>query len=144
MPFKSSAAPLMILIPPAVVPKAEVLPNFTIPALMVVAPVKVFVPPIVSVPLPVFCKVPEPLTFPVEVIFPVPEMMAAVVRVMAPDNAAVPVLLVTVPLIVMISAVEFPFNSKVAPDEMVVEADVPNALLCPNCTVPALMVVKPL
>ena len=63
---------------------------------------------------------------------------------MAPDTVAVPLLLISDPLIVNNSAVEYPFNSTVAPNAIVVEAVVPKALEFPSCKIPALTVVKPL
>jgi hypothetical protein len=53
-PFKSSTAPLITEVIPAIVPKAELLPNFKVPALIVVAPVYEFVPERDHVPAPFF------------------------------------------------------------------------------------------
>lgn len=43
-PLRSKAAPELTVVPPAVVPNAELSPSFTVPALIVVVPPKVFAP----------------------------------------------------------------------------------------------------
>ena len=39
IPFRSSEAPLVTMVVPAAVPRADVLPSISVPALMLVAPV---------------------------------------------------------------------------------------------------------
>lgn len=94
-------------------------------------------------PVPVFCKVPVPLTTPDAVAIPVPPIIAAVVRVIFPEVvAAVPLLLTNEPLIINGSDVVKPFKSTLAPDAIVVPADVLlSASLLPSLNVPALTVV---
>ena len=66
--MRSSAAPELTVVPPAPVPSgplavsAEDIPSFSIPKLIVVAPVYVFAPETVKVPAPFFVipLVPEP------------------------------------------------------------------------------------
>ena len=81
---------------------------------------------------------------PDDITFPIPPIIAAVVRVMSPDNVAVPLKFMREPLMVNTSAVLNPFNSTMAPDAMVVPVDVPKALELPICMLPALTVVNPL
>ena len=51
-PFKSKTAPLVTDVPPAMVPKAALLPILSNPAVIFVAPVYVFIPDNVQVPTP--------------------------------------------------------------------------------------------
>ena len=66
VPFRSNTAPLVTETVAAEAPKADVLPTFSVPLLIVVPPVKVLVPESVSVPAPdlvsvLACGVPQVL-----------------------------------------------------------------------------------
>ena len=99
----------------------------------------------VQVPDPDFVNVPVPPIIPDTDAFPVPPRIAAVVRVIFPDVVAeVPLLFTNDPLMVNSSAVVNPFKSTIAPDEIVVDAVVPNASLLPSFNVPTLTEVVPL
>ena len=89
-PFKSSEAPLLIVVVPPDVPRGpelEVLdsPNLITPLLMVVAPVKVLFPPSFQVPVPSLVSVPAlVLTGHMSVPPMVPSSVNANAPVMAP------------------------------------------------------------
>jgi hypothetical protein len=142
-PFKSTKAPDLMVVD-AVVPNAALFPNLNVPPVTVVAPEYVFVPVKYHTPASFFSKVPVPLITPEAVTSPDPPMMAAPESVIAPDvPAAVELLLTKDPMMVKGSVVEYPFKSKIAPEDIVVAAVVPNAKLLPNFKVPPLTVVVP-
>ena len=63
-PFKSKAAPLATVAPPATVPRPSALPSRMVPALMATAPSKVFAPFSASVPVPVLVRPLPPALLP--------------------------------------------------------------------------------
>ena len=80
-PFRSSVAPLATVVPAAVVPSGVFVappaaPNFSVPALMFVAPVYVLAPDSVHVPVPALVTVPAP----------VPMMLARLLAALLPSS----------------------------------------------------------
>ena len=142
-PFKSRMAPEATVVG-VVLPNASLLPNFKVPALIVVVPLKVFTPLKVQVLVPDFVNVPVPLITPDAVAIPVPPIIAAEESMMLPDAVEVPVLFTNDPLTVNGSAVVKPFKLTVAPNAIDVAPDaLPKALLLPSVNVPAFTVVTP-
>ena len=102
----SRTAPELTVVPPAPVPRgplavsAEDIPSFSVPALIVVAPVYVFAPESVQVPVPSLVSVRAP-AITVEILPPVePPNVIAVVPV-----AGVPVIAIVPPSPTMLAAV---------------------------------------
>jgi len=141
-PFKSTKAFNAIVVA-VVVPKAALLPSFNVPTLTVAAPLNVLTPLNIQVPVPFFVNVNVPLITPDAVATPVPPKIVAALSMISPDAvAAFAVLFTKEPLIVNGSAVVKPFKSTVAPNAIVVAADVVlSASLLPSLNVPALIVV---
>ena len=137
-PFRSRQAPLDTVVLPAIVPNGELLPlpaapNFSVPALMVVAPVYVLAPESVHVPVPFLVTdvgveitpdiVPEPapskvrpyapLTAPLQV--NVPDVVAVIVlaepKVSAPLYVALPPVFVKAPAGKDVNPVPFNVNA---------------------------------
>ena len=171
-PFKSKTAPddtttpvvdVFVCVPTGEFVPSPARPNFNVPALTVVAPVKVFKAFKIKAPVPepTFVTVDEPLTTPVKVKSPLPvtPIFAEVVTEIAPLNVAdvvdefinVPKEETPTPVNVNPSAVPnvYPFTSNVPPVAIVVPPPVePNGVFValpapPNFIIPAVIVVVP-